>query len=188
MNEQLNLFAQSKQEYKINKPIRLIELFGGIGSQAKALENLGANFERWRLCEWAIPSIRSYAAIHEGWRGERGRWVEATMEDLLKRTNGVSSDYNQPLSEDGRKRLGRKALEELCGAMDACNDFCPNVSEIHPSDLSIEKEGEREHCYVLTYSFPCQDLSQAGKLAGMEKGKRNKVGIALGGRKASRGA
>lgn len=177
MNEQLNLFAQSKQEYKIDKPIRLIELFGGIGSQAKALENLGANFERWRLCEWAIPSIRSYAAIHEGWRGESGRWKEATMEDLLKRTNGVSSDYNQPLSEEGRKRLGRKALEELCGAMDACNDFCPNVSEIHPSDLSIEKEGEREHCYVLTYSFPCQDLSQAGKLAGMEKGSGTRSGL-----------
>lgn len=29
MNEQLNLFAQSRGEYKINKPIRLIELFGG---------------------------------------------------------------------------------------------------------------------------------------------------------------
>ena len=177
MNEQLNLFAQSKKEYKINKPIRLIELFGGIGSQAKALENLGANFERWRLCEWAIPSIRAYSAIHEGWRGESGRWKEATMEDLLKRTNGVSSDYNQPLSEDGRKRLGRKALEELCGAMDACNDFCPNVSEIHPSDLSIEKEGDRKHCYILTYSFPCQDLSQAGKLAGMEKGSGTRSGL-----------
>ena len=177
MNEQLNLFAQSRPEYRIDKPIRLIELFGGIGSQAKALENLKADFERWRLCEWAIPSIRSYAAIHNGWRGEAGRWAEATMEDLLKRTNGVSSDYNQPLSEDGRKRLGRKALEELCGAMDACNDFCPNVSEIHPSDLSIEKEGEREHCYVLTYSFPCQDLSQAGKLAGMEKGSGTRSGL-----------
>ena len=177
MNEQLNLFAQSKKEYKIDKPIRLIELFGGIGSQAKALENLGANFERWRLCEWAIPSIRAYSAIHEGWRGESGRWKEATMEDLLKRTNGVSSDYNQPLSEDGRKRLGRKALEELCGAMDACNDFCPNVSEIHPSDLSIEKEGDRKHCYILTYSFPCQDLSQAGKLAGMEKGSGTRSGL-----------
>ena len=57
MNEQLNLFAQSKQEYKIDKPIRLIELFGGIGSQAKALENIGANFERWRLCELAISSL-----------------------------------------------------------------------------------------------------------------------------------
>lgn len=177
MNEQLNLFAQSRREYKIDKPIRLIELFGGIGSQAKALENIGVNFEPWRLCEWAIPSIRSYAAIHNGWRGETGRWSEATMEDLLKRTNGVSSDYNQPLSEDGRKRLGRKALEELCGAMDACNDFCPNVSEIHPSDLSIEKERERKHCYVLTYSFPCQDLSQAGKLAGMEKGSGTRSGL-----------
>lgn len=177
MNEQLNLFAQSRREYKINKPIRLIELFGGIGSQAKALENLGANFERWRLCEWAIPSIRSYAAIHDGWRGETGRYAEATMEDLLKRTNGVSSDYNRPLSEDGRKRLGRKALEELCQAMDACNDFCPNVSEIHPSDLSIEKEGDREHCYVLTYSFPCQDISQSGKLAGFEKGSGTRSGL-----------
>ena len=177
MNEQLNLFAQSRREYKINKPIRLIELFGGIGSQAKALENLGANFERWRLCEWAIPSIRAYAAIHNGWRGETGRWAEATMEDRLKRTKGVSSDYNQPLSEDGRKRLGRKTLEELCQAMDACNDFCPNVSEIHPSDLSIEKEGDRDHCYVLTYSFPCQDLSQAGKLAGMEKGSGTRSGL-----------
>lgn len=177
MNEQLNLFAQSRREYKIDKPIRIIELFGGIGSQAKALENLGANFERWRLCEWAIPSIRAYAAIHDGWRGDKGKWEEATMEDLLKRTNGVSSDYNQPLSEEGRKRLGRKALEELCGAMDACNDFCPNVSEIHPSDLSIEKERDREHCYVLTYSFPCQDLSQAGKLAGMEKGSGTRSGL-----------
>lgn len=177
MNEQLNLFAQSRREYKIDKPIRLIELFGGIGSQAKSLENLGANFERWRLCEWAIPSIRAYAAIHDGWRGDKGKWEEATMEDLLKRTNGVSSDYNQPLSEEGRKRLGRKALEELCAAMDACNDFCPNVSEIHPSDLSIEKERDREHCYVLTYSFPCQDLSQAGKLAGMEKGSGTRSGL-----------
>ena len=30
---------------KITKPIRLIELFAGIGGQAKALENLGVNFE-----------------------------------------------------------------------------------------------------------------------------------------------
>lgn len=177
MNEQLNLFAQSRREYKIDKPIRLIELFGGIGSQAKALENLNADFERWRLCEWAIPSIRSYAAIHNGWRREKGKWEGAPMEELLKRTEGVSSDYNSPLSEDGRKRMGRNALEELCGAMDACNDYCPDVSRIHPEHLGIERERERKHRYVLTYSFPCQDLSQAGKLAGMEKGSGTRSGL-----------
>ena len=140
MNEQLNMFAQSRQEYRIDKPIRLIELFGGIGSQAKALENLKADFERWRLCEWAVPSISSYAAIHEGWRREKGKWEGATMEELLKRTDGVSSDYNAPLSEDGRRRMGRNALEELCAAMDACKDYCPDVSRIHPEHLGIERE------------------------------------------------
>lgn len=168
MNEQLNLFAQSKQEYRIDKPIRLIELFGGIGSQAKALENLGANFERWRLCEWAMPSIRSYAAIHNGWRREKGKWEGAPMEELLKRTDGVSKDYNSPLSEEERDKMGRNALEELCGAMDACNDFCPNVSEIHPRDLSIEKERERallrSHLFVpMPRPFPSREIGRHGQ-------------------------
>lgn len=33
-------FDSLKPTYKITKPIRLIELFAGIGAQAKALENL----------------------------------------------------------------------------------------------------------------------------------------------------
>lgn len=41
MNEQIDLFSYSMPRFKIDKPIRLIELFAGIGSQAKALENLG---------------------------------------------------------------------------------------------------------------------------------------------------
>jgi len=45
IGQQINIFELSKPQYKITKPIRLIELFAGIGSQAKALENLNANFE-----------------------------------------------------------------------------------------------------------------------------------------------
>lgn len=41
---QMSLFDGS-QPFKITKPIRLIELFAGIGAQAKALENLGVSFE-----------------------------------------------------------------------------------------------------------------------------------------------
>ena len=43
--EQLSFFDIDKTPLKITKPIRLIELFAGIGAQAKALENLGADFE-----------------------------------------------------------------------------------------------------------------------------------------------
>lgn len=48
----------------IDKPIRLIELFAGIGAQAKALENLGVPFEHYRICEYDKYAIKSYNAIH----------------------------------------------------------------------------------------------------------------------------
>lgn len=50
--------------FKIDKPIRLIELFGGIGSQAMALRNIGANFEKYRLVENDKFAVASYNAIH----------------------------------------------------------------------------------------------------------------------------
>ena len=51
-------------EYKITKKIRLIEMFGGIGSQAMALRDLGADFEHHRLIEFDKYCVQSYNAIH----------------------------------------------------------------------------------------------------------------------------
>ena len=48
----------------ITKPIRLIELFAGIGAQAKALENLGIPFEHYRICEFDKYAVKSYNAVH----------------------------------------------------------------------------------------------------------------------------
>ena len=64
MSNQITFDAITKQKYKINKPIRLIELFAGIGAQAKALENLGADFEHYRICEFDKYAVQSYNAIH----------------------------------------------------------------------------------------------------------------------------
>lgn len=54
----------TENEYAINKPIRLIELFGGIGSQAMALRDMHADFESYRLIEFDKHCISSYNAIH----------------------------------------------------------------------------------------------------------------------------
>lgn len=48
---QISMF-DGEQPLIIDKPIRLIELFAGIGSQAKALKNIGADFEHYRICEF----------------------------------------------------------------------------------------------------------------------------------------
>lgn len=60
---QISLFEGS-QPLKIKNPIRLIELFAGIGAQAKALENLCANFEHYRICEFDKYAVASYNAVH----------------------------------------------------------------------------------------------------------------------------
>lgn len=65
--KQISLFDGSVP-FKIDKPIRLIELFAGIGAQAKALERLQAEglckFEHYRICEFDRFAVASYNAIH----------------------------------------------------------------------------------------------------------------------------
>ena len=62
--EQISLYDIEFEKCKITKPIRLIELFAGYGSQALALKYLGVNFEHWKICEWAVKSIQAYKDIH----------------------------------------------------------------------------------------------------------------------------
>ena len=119
--EQINIFEISKPKYKIKKPIRLIELFAGIGSQAKALKNIGANFEHYRVIEFDEYAIASYNAIHN-------------------------------------------------------TNFAPlDITKITAKDLGIVETDKYE--YILTYSFPCQDLSIMGKLKGMTKGSGTRSGL-----------
>ena len=59
----MSLFDGS-QPFEIDKPVRLIELFAGIGAQAKALERLGIECELYKISEWDIYANCSYRAVH----------------------------------------------------------------------------------------------------------------------------
>ena len=120
MKGQMNLFDGSKP-FQIDKPIRLIELFAGVGSQAMALRDLGADFEHYRVVEFDKYAIASYNAIH-------------------------GTDFP---------------------TMD--------ITQVKGYDLGIVDTDK--YCYIMTYSFPCQDLSVAGKQAGMTKGSGTRSGL-----------
>lgn len=64
MNEQLSIFDLTMPYMSVDKPIRLIELFSGVGSQAMALRDLGADFEHHRSIEFDEYAVKSYNAIH----------------------------------------------------------------------------------------------------------------------------
>ena len=59
---QVSLFDSPK--LRITKPVRLIELFSGIGSQAKALKRLGVQFESWGAYDIDKYAVGAYNAIH----------------------------------------------------------------------------------------------------------------------------
>lgn len=50
-----------------------------------------------------------------------------------------------------------------------------DITQISGSDLGIVDT--LNYCYIMTYSFPCQDLSVAGKQAGMSKGSNTRSGL-----------
>lgn len=118
---QLSIFDLTMPIFKIDKPIRLIELFAGVGSQAMSLRDLGADFEHYRAVEFDKYAIASYNAIHG--------------------TDFPTMDITKVIGND-------------LGIVD------------------IDK-----YCYIMTYSFPCQDLSVAGKQAGMTKGSGTRSGL-----------
>ena len=121
MYEQLDIFDLTMPTYQIDKHIRLIELFAGVGSQAMALRDLGAEYEHYRVVEFDRFAVASYNAIH-------------------------GTDF--PILD---------------------------ITQISGADLGITDTDK--YCYIMTYSFPCQDLSVAGKQKGMTKGRGTRSGL-----------
>ena len=47
------------------KKLKVYELFAGIGSQTKALSNIGIEHEVVGISEWDIHALISYGAVHK---------------------------------------------------------------------------------------------------------------------------
>ena len=158
----MNLWEFIYPMKRITKPIRLIELFAGIGSQFKALKVLTQNVESYKICEWAYNSYCSYNAIHI--KDYKDYSNGLTKEQLIEKVKGTSLNYNEPLTD---KQLASKPLEWLKNAYNniVATHNLVNIIEIHGKDLEIVDTDKYE--YIMTYSFPCQDLSLAGKRLGM---------------------
>lgn len=176
MFEQLDLFKTAIPSEPITKPIRLIELFAGIGAQAKALENLHANFESYKVIEWNAFSIIGYNAIHK--KDFKDYSSDLTFEEVLDKLEGISLDWNKPANRNSIKRKGEAWCRKVYSSMVAINNPCPDISRLKASDLEIVDLDKYE--YILTYSFPCQDLSGANvwtKVKGMEEGSNTRSSL-----------
>ena len=145
------------------KTYNLVELFSGIGSQAKALKNLDLKVNTVGTCEWDIQAFCAYDAIHNSTDVPEEISV-LTKEELYDKLKDytLSNDGKTPMDKKILHSYSKAILERILVAIERSNNFVDVnalTGEHIPSDID-----------VLTYSFPCQDLSNVGAFHGYNKG------------------
>lgn len=167
-------FFDGTQKFRNDKPIRLIELFAGYGSQALALKYLGVQFEHYRISEWATKSIQAYKDLHA--TDDRTDYSQGLTLAEIKAwlTGKISTDYSTPATAEQIGRFSEKTARTLYNNMRATRNI-GSITQATADDLAIVNTAE--FLYIMTYSFPCQDLSAAGNGAGMGKGSGTRSGL-----------
>lgn len=155
--------------------LKVVEAFSGIGSQVQALKNIGAEFEIATTIEWDITAAYAYDIIHNG------KQVLDNIDLLLSKKEmvdflldkGVSMNGKDPASRTSLNMISEKALRNIIFALRRTG----NLVDI----TSVRAEVLPKKVDILTYSFPCQDLSISGSwhgnMSGIRRGANNRSGM-----------
>lgn len=141
----------------------IVELFSGIGSQVKAMKNIDMEPHVLGTCEWDIHASVAYDAIHNS-NSLTKEYTQMTKDEILKKLQKVT------LSNNGKEKMDAKvlrtysveALRRIYASIKRNNNFV-DVNSLTGDVLP-------ENIDILTYSFPCQDLSNVGAFHGYNKG------------------
>ena len=152
---------------KIKNRLRVFEAFAGIGAQASALKRLNINYEIVGISEWFTEAILCYDQIQNDGKPE----IELpTIEEQIKYLNQFtfSKDSIHPISDIS------KMSEDLISQLYKANKRTKNYGSIIDIGDGKIKMPDTD---LLTYSFPCQDLSTGGLTKGMKKGSGTRSGL-----------
>ena len=158
---QTNIFEMLYPTFKIDKEIKLITLFSGYDSQALSLRYLGVPFIHHKTCEWAVKSIQALKDLHfaEDNTDYSKDLNKVQLQEYLF-NKGISQNYNVPMTREQINRLKEDNLRTIYNNIQATHNLV-NIQQVKGNDLEIEDTNK--YCYIMTYSFPCQDISGAGK-------------------------
>lgn len=144
-------------ELKITKPIRLIELFSGYGSQYQALKRLRQDCESYKISEWCISSNSSYKAMLEVVDNKYDKTdysYKYSDEEIINKLIGLglSVDSKNPIDEKFLKRKGINWCRKVFNEYISTNNL-GSITNIKANDLKIVDKNI--YSYIMTYSFPC---------------------------------
>jgi len=177
--EQINMFEVMNEPIQFkNKNVYLVEFFGGIGSQLKALKNIGCNIVDHNLIEVDINATISNASIHQGLNEKKKHFHFPSKEEMVTELEPYGWWSNEKLKDINKLKLSK--LQDLYLAQKLTN----NLGNVYNLDIEflnkkIKEHRKLGHLVIITWSSPCQDFSLAGKLAGFSGGKGNLTQVTL---------
>lgn len=146
--------------------ITVNELFSGIGAQVSALERLGIPCEIKHTSDIDHNAVLAYASIHCGLTEELiNTYTEyPTREEMARQLTEINLGYdfqkNKPYNWYRFVNSKSKELEKYWLA----NKLSRNLGD-------ISKLEHLDYADFWTYSFPCTDISVAGKQEGIKQGQ-----------------
>ena len=154
--------------------LRVVETFSGIGSQAKALQKLGIEHKVVNTVEWDIAAFYAYDIIHNGVQ-DLSEYQHLSKDEILRILSkyGLSIDGKNPLKEKSLAMWPVDSLKRILCALNRTRNLgsITNVTcDMLPKKIDL-----------LTYSFPCQDLSICGSwhgnMTGINRDAHNRSGM-----------
>lgn len=153
----------------IKPTLSLVECFSGVGMQRRGIENSNLfNINSVATCEMDTDAIISYAAVHCGLTPDLlNNYTdypsrEEMASDLKAMRIGYDFVKNKEYNWDKIAR-SKDSKQLLKKAWLSCK-----LSKNYGDIMKVDRF---PHCGMLTFSFPCTDVSQAGAQKGMIKGK-----------------
>ncbi|WP_166626979.1 DNA (cytosine-5-)-methyltransferase [Jeotgalicoccus sp. S0W5] len=154
--------------------LKVVEAFSGIGSQVEALKNIKIDYEVSATVDWEISAIYTYDILHNGkqnLKDYRLHHKESIVDKLT--TYNLSSNGKDPITRRAMMAMPTVQLKSLLAAIERTNNLI-DITSVNADQLPNDID-------VLTYSFPCQDLSVSSfwhnNFSGITKGVGNRSGL-----------
>lgn len=154
--------------------LNVVEAFSGIGSQAQALKNCGIEHNIEAILEWEVGALYSYDILHNG-KQDLSKYRHHTKESLLEKMKqySISNSGKEPITERALASMSILELKSILAAIERTNNLI-DISQVNAKDFP-------ENVDLLTYSFPCQDLSISGhwhnNTSGIDRDAENRSGL-----------
>lgn len=137
--------------------LRVLECFSGVGSQSMALKNIGVNFEVVGIMEIDKYGLLAYSAIHND-----------SLDDLPSETDEYMYQYLRSKNVGTNFSTGKNELPKRGNKLREI--YVADIKSKNLGDVTLIDVDDIPNHDLMTYSFPCKNISVEGKQDSFEEG------------------